>query len=162
MKTKQIETIINSRKFDGSIHRSWKADLTEAGSDFLKFVGVFDREVVHQHLGIIRRGTVSYEYYWLDRWYNIFEFHEPEGDLRNFYCNINLPPKFKDNFLDYIDLDIDVLVWKDLSFEVLDLDDFAENSMKYSYPEDIIEKALINVEEIKKRIKKRQFPFDID
>lgn len=159
MKNKESEIIINSRKYDGSIHRSWKAALVEKNANFLSFAGIFDKEVVHSHLGVIRRGTVSYEYYWLDRWYNIFEFHEPEGGLRNFYCNVNLPPKFENNILDYVDLDIDVLVWSDLSYQTLDLDDFAENSLKYNYSEEIIEKALANVEEIKKRIEERQFPF---
>ena len=160
MKTIENEIIINSRKFDGSVNRRWKADLIESNIDFLKFVGIFDEEIVHPHLGVIRRGTISYEYYWFERWYNIFEFHEPEGNLRNFYCNVNMPPKFENNILDYVDLDIDVLVWKDLSYEVLDLDDFAENSLKYSYSNEVIEKSLTSVKAIEKRIEERQFPFD--
>ena len=92
---------INSRKYDGKIHRSWKATLIGQTNSLLKFVGEFDQEIKHAHLGVIRRGTVSYEYYWLDRWYNVFRFHEPEGDLRNFYCNVNLPPKFENDVLDY-------------------------------------------------------------
>ncbi len=158
----ETEVTINSRKFDKSIHRSWKAKLIGTNSDFLKFVGVFDEEINHPHLGVIRRGTVSYEYYWLNRWYNIFEFHEPSGDLRNFYCNINLPPVFENNVLDYVDLDIDVLVWKDFSYQVLDLDDFEENSVKFSYSDEIIKNALLNVEKIKNKINDRKFPFDFE
>lgn len=162
MMKEQKAFTINSRKFDKSIHRSWKAELLERNSAFLKFAGVFDDEIIHPHLGVIRRGTVSYEYYWLDRWYNIFEFHEPEGDLRNFYCNINLPPRFENGVLDYIDLDIDVLVWKDFSYKILDLDDFKENSVKFSYSDEIIEKAFLNVEKLKLKIENRKFPFDFE
>ncbi|MCA1625364.1 MAG: DUF402 domain-containing protein [Acidobacteria bacterium] len=91
---------INSRKIDGKIHKSWKAELIETNHNLLKFVGKFEKEIKHEHLGVIRRGTVSYEFYWLDRGFNVFRFHEPEGNLRNFYCNINLPPQLENNVLE--------------------------------------------------------------
>jgi len=151
---------INARKFDNKIHRSWKCKFIEQRDALLIFVGEFDKEVTHNDLGIIRRGTVSYEYYWLDRYYNIFRFHEPEGSLRNFYCNVNLPPTFENGVLDYIDLDMDVLVWKDFSFKVLDMEDFEYNSQKFNYSKKLIENAKKSLAELMRMIKKRQFPFD--
>lgn len=150
---------INSRKFDGKIHRSWQAEMIEQKDSLHIFVGVFEEEVKHAHLGVIRRGTISYEYYWLDRWYNIFRFHEPDGELRNFYCNVNFPPKFENGVLDYLDLDIDVLVWKDFAMSVLDLDEFAENAEKYHYPPEVREKAFESLAELKQMIGNRKFPF---
>ncbi|MGI8639566.1 MAG: DUF402 domain-containing protein [Pyrinomonadaceae bacterium] len=152
---------INSRKFDGKIHRSWKAELIKQENFLLTFVGEFDKEIEHPHLGVIRRGTISYEFYWLDRWYNVFRFHEPDGDLRNFYCNINMPPAFEKRILDYVDLDIDVLVWKDFSFEVLDLDEFEENAVKYKYSPAIYDKANESLAELTVMIKKKSFPFSM-
>jgi len=151
---------INARKFDNKIHRSWKCKFIEQRDSLLIFAGEFDREITHNDLGIIRRGTVSYEYYWLDRFYNIFRFHEPEGSLRNFYCNVNVPPTFENGVLDYIDLDIDVLVWKDFSFQVLDMEDFEYNSIKFKYSKKVIENAKKSLAELLQMIKKRQFPFD--
>ncbi len=150
---------INSRKFDGKIHRSWNADLIERKDSLLIFLGKFENEVKHKDLGVIRRGTVSYEYYWLDRWYSIFRFHEPGGNLRNFYCNINLPPKFENNILDYIDLDIDILVWSDFTFEILDEDEFEKNAKLFSYADKFVNEIHKNVSTIEKMIKSRQFPF---
>jgi len=126
----------------------------------LIFAGKFDDEVIHTDLGIIKKGTVSYEYYWLDRWYNVFRFHEPDGDLRNFYCNVNVPPIFENQVLDYVDLDIDVLVWQDFNFKVLDMDEFEANSLKFNYPKDVIENAKNSLCELLKMINQRQFPFD--
>lgn len=151
---------INSRKFDGKIHRSWKAEFIEQKDSLLTFIGEFEKEINHTHLGVIGRGTVSYEFYWLDRWYNIFRFHEPGGDLRNFYCNINMPPTFEEGILDYVDLDIDVLVWKDYSFEILDTDEFEENSIKFKYSHEIHNKIKKSLEELKKMIENKLFPFD--
>jgi uncharacterized protein len=151
--------IINSRKFNGEIHRSWKADFIEKRGSLLIFVGEFEEEVRHSKLGVIRRGTISYEYYWLDRWFNIFKFHEPEGELRNFYCNLNMPPVFENDVLDYIDLEIDVLVTKNFDIEILDLDEFEENSKLFEYPADLIAKTFKTLDELLKFIEIRAFPF---
>jgi protein associated with RNAse G/E len=155
-------TTINSRKFDGSIHKTWKANLIERNESLLIFVGEFEKEIKHIHLGVIGRGTISYEFYWLGGWFNVFRFHERDGSLRNFYCNINLPPKFENNILDYVDLDIDVLVWKDFSIEILDTDEFAENSKKYDYSLEIKNKTNQSLKKILELIENRAFPFDIE
>ncbi|MFN2391560.1 MAG: DUF402 domain-containing protein [Pyrinomonadaceae bacterium] len=151
---------INSRKIDGKIHKSWKAELIESKHNLLKFVGKFEKKIKHEHLGIIRRGTISYEFYWLDRGFNVFRFHEPEGNLRNFYCNINLPPQLENNVLDYIDLDIDVLVWNDFSFQILDLEEFEENSKKFSYSDGLKQTIDENLKQLIHLIEHRKFPFD--
>ncbi|MBC7900349.1 MAG: DUF402 domain-containing protein, partial [Saprospiraceae bacterium] len=129
---------VNSRKYDLSIRRSWNCRLAERLDPLLTFVGEFETDVNHPDLGFIRRGTVSYEYYWLGRWYNVFRFHEPGGEFRNFYCNINMPPSFENNVLDYVDLDIDILVWEDGSYKILDLEEFETNAVKYKYPGDVV------------------------
>ena len=151
---------INSRKYDGKIHRSWKANLIETQGSLLTFVGEFEEEVSHEHLGVIRRGTVSYEFYWLDQGYNVFRFHEPEGNLRNYYCNLNLPPEFQNNILDYVDLDIDILVWADFTHEILDMEEFRENAVSYNYPQSVIHDAERNLSKLLEIINARTFPFD--
>lgn len=153
---------VNARKFDDRIHRSWKCKFVERRNSLLVFVGEFENEVIHNDLGIIKQGTISHEYYWLDRWYNIFRFHEPDGKLRNFYCNINSPPRFEDGVLDYVDFDIDVLVWQDYRFEILDLDEFHANSIKFNYSDETIENVKNSLAEVLKMVKQRIFPFDFD
>ena len=123
----------------------------EQRDSLLLFVGEFDADVEHTELGHIKKGTVSYEYYWLDRWYNIFRFHEPSGRLRNFYCNISMPPRFEDGILDYVDLDIDVLVDRDFNTTVLDREDYELNSAEFNYPADLhtnVETALNELLEV--------------
>lgn len=151
---------IKSRKFDNQIHKKWNADLIEITNTLLIFKGVFENEITHKFLGVIRAGTISYEFYWSDRWYNVFRFHEPDGKFRNFYCNINTPPTFKNGVLDYIDLDIDVVVWKDFSPIVLDHDEFTENSFKYNYSRHILTNTKSALRALLKNIEDRKFPFD--
>ncbi len=151
---------INSRKFDGSLQRSWQAELLERADSLLTLVGVFEEQVEHSLLGVIRRGTVSYEFYWLNRGYNIFRFHEPEGNLRNFYCNLTLPPVFESNVMDYVDLDVDVVVWKDFSHQILDLDEFETNAEIFGYPETLRTEVSRNLKEIVTLIEQKSFPFN--
>lgn len=151
---------INSRKFDNAIHKSWTAELLSETDDLLTFVGVFEKQVSHEHLGIIRPKTVSYEFYWKYSWFNVFRFHEPEGELRNFYCNLNKPPVFKNDVLDYVDLDIDVLVWKDHTHQILDLDEFEEHALKYTYPEELRKNVETALQELLRMIEQKSFPFN--
>jgi uncharacterized protein len=149
---------VNSRKYDGTIRRSWTCELIERQDPLLLFVGEFENDVEHPDLGCIARGTVSYEYYWLDRWYNIFRFHEPSGSLRNFYCNINMPPSFDGSVLDYVDLDIDILVWPDFSYTILDRDDYERNAARFGYPPEVDERVETAVKELLEMIGRRNLP----
>jgi len=124
------------------------------------FVGEFENDVSHSHLGLIRRGTISYEYYWLDRWYNVFRFQEPDGNFRNYYCNINMPPTYQNNVLDYVDLDIDVLVRDDLSLKMLDEDEYRRNSEVFNYPDELKASVERSLEELLNLIRNREFPFN--
>jgi protein associated with RNAse G/E len=139
---------VNSRKYDRKIRRTWMCELVERRDTLIVLAGEFDSDVEHPGLGSIRRGTISYEYYWLDCWYNIFRFHEPDGTLRNYYCNFAMPPAFEDGVLDYVDLDIDVLVWPDGRYEVVDRDDFERNALKYDYPDEIRRRSDESVNEL--------------
>ena len=151
---------INSRFFDGSIGKSWTCKIIEQDGPRLVFVGTFDRQVIHEHLGVIRRGTISYEYYWLDRWYNVFRFHQPDGEFRNYYCNINMPPTFDGRMLDYVDLDLDILVGKDRAYTILDSEEFEENADKYGFSDDLRANVNRAVDELISLIESRRFPFD--
>ncbi len=157
-KLKQIT--VKTCKYDGRPHRSWKAEILEQGEESLVLLGVFDKQIEHSQLGIIQAGTLSYEYYWFDRWFNVFRFHEPDGTLRNYYCNVNMPPKLEGDVLSYVDLDIDVFVSKDFEAAVWDMDEFNENAARYKYPADVISNAQEALGKVLHLIEGRAFPFN--
>ena len=145
---------VNSRKFDGSIRRSWAGELTTFDEPLIELIGRFDRAVDHPDLGRIRSGTISYEFFWTNRWYNIFRFHEPSGELRNHYVNLTMPPTFKNNVIDYVDLDIDILIWPDGGFDILDVEDFENNAVLFDYPAELKSKVADEVDSLLNRIKR--------
>jgi protein associated with RNAse G/E len=148
------------RKYDGREHRRWPARIAKREGSLLILDAVFEEEIEHDLLGTIAVGTISTEYYWLDRWYNVFRFSDDTGKLKNFYCNVNQPPSFDGHVLSYIDLDIDVLVAPDLTYKILDLDDFEANARAFAYPADVQANAHGALEELTGLIEARAFPFN--
>ena len=144
------EITVRVLKYDGRERRRWAAQVVKQVGPSIVLDAVFDEDIQHDLLGTIALGTISKEYYWLDRWYNIFRFNE------RFYCNVTQPPSFDGATLTYVDLDIDVLVESDCSYQVLDLEDF-EN---YSYPADLKEKARQALAELINLVEARSFPFN--
>ncbi|MBA3354140.1 MAG: DUF402 domain-containing protein [Blastocatellia bacterium] len=149
---------VNSRKYDGSIRRSWKCELIGRDDSLLTLVGEFDSDVEHSDLGHIGKGTISYEYFWFDRWYNVFRFHEPSGNLRNYYCNICIPPIFADDVVDYVDLDIDILVWPDFSYFILDREEYRVNATAFGYPAELSANVEVALNELLEVIDARELP----
>jgi protein associated with RNAse G/E len=151
--------LVRAHKFAGSNYRSWAARLLAQEGPLIILEATFAEKVHHDLLGIIAEGTVSREYYWLDRWYNVFRFSGPGGELRNYYCNVNFPPEFDGQVLSYVDLDIDLLVNADYSYSVLDEDEFELNATTYGYSDQLRHNVRTAVDQLKELIESRSFPF---
>lgn len=154
------DILVRVLKYDGVEHRRWPARIAKLDGSLLVLDAVFEDEIEHDLLGTISSGTISTEYYWLDRWYNVFRFSNPDGELKNYYCNVNQPPGFDGRVLSYIDLDIDVLVAPDLTYKILDVEDFEENARRYAYPDEVQANARRAVDELTRLIESRAFPFN--
>jgi uncharacterized protein len=151
--------LVRACKFDGSVHRTWNAELIRRDGSLLVLDGKFGADVQHDLLGFIASGTHSLEYYWLDRWYSIFRFGQPDGSVRNFYCNVNVPPAFDGEILSYTDLDLDILVNPDFSYRILDVEEFERNGRDFGYPADVQTSARQALAELAGLIETRAFPF---
>jgi len=146
-------------KHDGAEYRRWQARFARREESLIVLNAEFDSDVSHNLLGEIKRGTRTVEYYWLDRWYNVFRFLRDDGSTRLFYCNINRPPRLEGNVLSYVDLEIDILAQADLSYQVLDVEEFEMSARRYGYAEEEKTRAQAAVDELISLIQTRQFPF---
>ena len=142
--------VVRVYKYDGRQHRTWRARMAEQNGSLIILDAAFEEEVEHDLLGKIALGTISKEFYWLDRWYNVFRFGG------KFYCNVTEPPSFDGSLLTYVDLDIDVLVEQDFSYRILDLEDFE----LYPYPAGVKQKARQALQELISLVETRTFPFN--
>ncbi|MEP6919911.1 MAG: DUF402 domain-containing protein [bacterium] len=151
---------VRACKYDNTEHRTWRARVLRQEGSLLVLDATFDEEITHDLLGTIALGTTSIEYYWLDRWYNIFRFAQPSGELRSYYCNVNVPPILDGDVLSYVDLDIDILVEPDFSYRIVDLEDFERNARVYGYPDEVQKSARESLHELVELIASRAFPFN--
>jgi len=144
------EIVVRVYKYDGREHRTWRARVAKQVGPLIVLDAVFAEEVEHDLLGRIASGTISKEFYWLDRWYNVFRFSD------RYYCNVTEPPSFDGSLLTYVDLDIDVLVEQDFSYRILDLEDFET----YPYPAEVKQQARHAVAALISLVQARSFPFN--
>lgn len=85
----------------------------------------FNRDDLPFHGITLKRKDRFLERYYQDRWYNIFEIHDREDDhLKGWYCNVTKPAEFSTDEIAYVDLALDLLVFPDMNYIILDEDEF--------------------------------------
>lgn len=88
-------------------------------------------------LGLMRfaPGDVLLEYYYSDRWYNVFQLHAPDGTLKGWYCNITRPAVIGVDYVESEDLELDLLVAPDRqTLRLDDEDEFAVRNLEQLDP----------------------------
>jgi protein associated with RNAse G/E len=74
---------------------------------------------------VFKKGDRFIEYYYSNRWYNIFEIHDRDnGRLKGWYCNVGMPAVIEDGVVSYADLALDLWVAANGEQTVLDEDEF--------------------------------------
>ena len=72
-----------------------------------------------------KKGDRFVEYYYSDRWYNIFVIYDrDDGKIKGWYCNVGMPAVIEDDIVSYVDLALDLWVSVDGKQTVLDEDEF--------------------------------------
>jgi predicted RNA-binding protein associated with RNAse of E/G family len=74
---------------------------------------------------LLKRGDRFTEIFYSNRWYNIFEIHDVEdGNLKGWYCNVCRPARIEDGHIYAEDLALDLIVYPDGKWRILDEDEF--------------------------------------
>ena len=71
-------------------------------------------------------GDIFREFFYNDRWYNVFEISTAQGELKGWYANVTRPARIMDDQLDWEDLLLDIWMGRDGEALVLDEDEFAQ------------------------------------
>jgi uncharacterized protein len=86
----------------------------------------FNRDDMDQGFVVFRRGDLMTEWFYSDRWYNIFRIQDVDtGKLKGWYCNIVRPAKITETTVAAEDLALDVFIKPDGQVLVLDEDEFS-------------------------------------
>ena len=94
-------------------------------ADSLLIEAFFNRDDLPFHGITLRENDRFLERYYTNRWYNIFEIHDrDDGRLKAWYCNVTTPAELEPGTISYVDLALDLLVYPDGTYLILDKDEF--------------------------------------
>ena len=151
------EFTVIKRDAGGEPVLTYSGVVVERDEDFVCIDAIFaldDRDLGYIHL---RRGDRFREWFYADRWFNIFRVQD--GDtlaLNGWYCNITRPPLIGESCVTADDLKLDVFVYPDGRTLLLDEDEFNGLCLRTGEKE----KAWQAVRILETWVKKRLPPFD--
>ena len=126
---------IHSYKHDGTIHRSWdEAILLDINDEYLVFGN--DRTAVQESDGRVwRTKEPAVMYFFKKRWFNIIGQNKKDGIY--YYCNMASPYIIEDDTIKYVDYDLDLRVFADGTYKILDKSEYRYHKQKMQYPKEI-------------------------
>ena len=149
---------VQSYKHNGSLHRTWSKALVLDVTDDC-YVVVTDHSWVVE---ADRRRWITKEpaicFYYRKKWYNVISMIRKSGIY--YYCNIATPSIYDGESIKNVDYDLDVKVFPDGTYAILDENEFEYHSHKMNYSEEIRSICIRAKEELEEMIRNKQIPFE--
>lgn len=150
---------IHSYKHNKKLHRVWrKAVVLYHDQEVL--VTANNRTKVIEDDGrswFTREPAICY--FFSDYWFNIIGMLKADGIY--FYCNMSSPYLYDGEAIKYIDYDLDIKVFPDGSYTILDEKEYAHHQDTMCYSEEIQQILHNQMEVLKKKIENKEKPFDL-
>lgn len=128
---------IHAYKHNGTLYRAWdNSKVLEYDDDHIVLIN--DKVKVTEVDG--RRWKTKEPaviFFYKDKWYNIIAQFKEKGIF--YYCNIASPYIIEENTLKYIDYDLDLRVFPDGSYTILDQAEYDYHRDEMKYPLEIDE-----------------------
>jgi len=140
----------------GEVTYEYDGVLLSRDENSVTLEALFDRADMPFMDVVFKTGDRFVEYYYTDRWYNIFVIHDRDTKkIKGWYCNIGKPAVIEDRIVSYVDLALDLWVAVDGKQTVLDEDEFEELKLN----EELKTGALNGLDELKDLFKSKNPPF---
>jgi len=152
--------MITIRKLDHTGRETWHytGTLVERGPRHVVIEAFFDQPDSDDGYVVWRTGDRFLEWYFTDRWYNIFRVHDVGDDhIKGWYCNITRPPTISDDSIVWPDLALDVWVAPGGDIRLIDEEEFAALPLDAATREN----ALRGLHDLRARVFRREAPFEI-
>ena len=116
---------VQKKNSEGKVIYQYEGILLSRDERSMTLEALFDRADMPFMDIVFKTGDRFVEYYYTDRWYNIFVIHDRDEEMiKGWYCNISKPAVFEDGTVSYVDLALDLWVSADGKQTVLDEDEF--------------------------------------
>lgn len=149
---------VQSYKHDGSLHRIWEETIVLKGTSNI-VIGGNDRILVKESDGRHwRTREPAICYFDSEKWFNTIGMIRSDGIY--YYCNLGTPFTWDKEALKYIDYDLDIKVFPDMTYVILDEDEYELHRKLMNYPTAIDNILQASVAELISWITQRKGPFD--
>lgn len=155
-KGKQFQ--IHSYKHNGSIHRSWDEAIYLDENDEYMIFGNYKTLVTESDGRTWHTKEPAIIFFSKTHWFNIIGQMKPNGIY--YYCNIASPFIIEEDTIKYIDYDLDLRVFNDGSFKVLDRGEYQYHKKIMNYSKDIDEILKRELNELIDIVRKKASPFN--
>ena len=126
---------IHCYKHNGKIHRSWdEAVVLDIKDDYI-VCGNNKAMVIESDGKTHRTKEPAIIYFYKYRWFNVIGQLKSNGIF--YYCNIASPYLIDNKTIKYIDYDLDLRVFPDGGFKILDRSEYNYHKKKMHYSDDI-------------------------
>ena len=150
--------IIHSYKHNSKIHRAWdEAVLLEIHDDYLIF-GNERTKVTESDGRTWRTKEPAVLYFFKNKWYNIIGQYKKDGIY--YYCNIASPSLYDGEAIKNIDYDLDVKVFPDGEYMILDENEYEYHASVMNYPKNIKDIIELELQDLLNLVKNKKEPFD--
>jgi uncharacterized protein len=137
---------VQKKNLGGEVVYEYEGELLHQAENSVTLEALFTRDDLPFMGVVLKKDDRFVEYYYSDRWYNIFEIHDRDDDsLKGWYCNIGMPAVIEDGIVSYVDLALDLWVSTSGDQTVLDDDEFESLGLS----EELRASALNGLEELK-------------
>ncbi|MEO8607235.1 MAG: DUF402 domain-containing protein [Chloroflexota bacterium] len=135
---------------------TYEGNVIERGDNYVCLRAYFDRKEANLGFVVFKRGDLFIEWFFSDRWYNIFQVHEGDSDqIKGWYCNITRPAYITEEAISADDLELDVWIMPNGTMMLMDEKEFSELDL----PTDERMAALRAIQTIRQDAAERQGPF---
>src|SRR5258706_9710930 len=146
---------VQKKNPDGEVLVEYEGDELGRDENSITLEALFTRDDMSFMDVVFKKGDRFVEYYYSDRWYNIFAIYDrDDGKVKGWYCNVGMPAIIKDDVVSYVDLALDLWVSADGKQTILDEDEFEELNLS----EELSAGALNGLEQLKEVFKNKRTP----
>ena len=149
---------IQCYKHNGKIHRYWaEAVLLDIKKDYMVF-GNDKTQVIESGGNVWKTKEPAIMYFFKDEWFNINVQLKKDGIY--YYCNIATPFIIEENTIKYIDYDLDLRIFPDGEYKILDRMEYNYHKKIMKYSDELDKVINSSLDELIKKYKNKDIMFD--